>query len=76
MRRRLPEGVKMYTGDDFNYPELIAGDDGRILSHALLGHFRSAGGQRSARAIGATGCMAMSAGFHATLDPTVPLARA
>ncbi|MCA3553696.1 MAG: DUF993 family protein, partial [Rhodobacter sp.] len=27
MRRRLPSGVKMYTGDDFNYPELIAGDD-------------------------------------------------
>jgi hypothetical protein len=32
MRRRLPEGVKMYTGDDFNYPELIAGG-----SDALLG---------------------------------------
>ena len=38
MRRRLPAGVKMYTGDDFNYPELIAGDD-QGFSHALLGIF-------------------------------------
>ncbi len=38
MRNRLPKGVKMYTGDDFNYPELIAGDD-YGFSHALLGIF-------------------------------------
>lgn len=38
MRRRLPEGVRMYTGDDFNYPELIRGD-GAHFSHALLGIF-------------------------------------
>ncbi len=38
MRRRLPEGVRMYTGDDFNYPELIAGDE-QGYSHALLGIF-------------------------------------
>ena len=38
MRRRLPNGVKMYTGDDFNYPELIAGDS-EGYSHALLGIF-------------------------------------
>jgi Protein of unknown function (DUF993) len=38
MRRRLPEGVRMYTGDDFNYPELIRGD-GKHFSHALLGIF-------------------------------------
>ena len=38
MRRRLPEGVRMYTGDDFNYPELIAGDE-QGFSHALLGIF-------------------------------------
>ena len=38
MRRRLPDGVKMYTGDDFNYPELIAGD-AEGYSHALLGIF-------------------------------------
>lgn len=38
MRRLLPAEVKMYTGDDFNYPELIAGDD-QGYSHALLGIF-------------------------------------
>jgi hypothetical protein len=38
MRRRLPKSVKMYTGDDFNYPELIAGD-AQGFSHALLGIF-------------------------------------
>ena len=36
MRRRLPSGVKMYTGDDFNYPELIKGN-AQGYSHALLG---------------------------------------
>ncbi|TMH33276.1 MAG: dihydrodipicolinate synthase family protein, partial [Betaproteobacteria bacterium] len=44
MRRRLPDGVRMYTGDDFNYAELIAGDtNGRAPnqrhSDALLGIF-------------------------------------
>ncbi len=38
MRRRLPAGVRMYTGDDFNYAELIAGDD-EGHSDALLGIF-------------------------------------
>ena len=38
MRRRLDKGVRMYTGDDFNYAELIAGDD-KGYSHALLGIF-------------------------------------
>ena len=38
MRRRLPAGVRMYTGDDFNYPELIRGD-GDQHSDALLGIF-------------------------------------
>ncbi|GAA0286282.1 hypothetical protein GGQ92_000985 [Gracilibacillus halotolerans] len=38
MRRLLPESVKMYTGDDFNYPELIKGDE-KGYSHALLGIF-------------------------------------
>src|SRR6266480_4491873 len=38
MRRRLPQGVRMYTGDDFNYPDLIEGDaEGH--SDALLGIF-------------------------------------
>ena len=39
MRRRLPEGVKMYTGDDFNYPELIAGDE-QGYSRCAARHFR------------------------------------
>ena len=38
MRRELPPGVKMYTGDDFNYDRLILGD-GEHHSHALLGIF-------------------------------------
>ena len=38
MRRRLPRGVRMYTGDDFNYPEMIAGDE-QEHSDALLGIF-------------------------------------
>lgn len=38
LRRRLPEGVRLYTGDDFNYPELIDGD-GTLHSDALLGIF-------------------------------------
>ena len=38
MRRRLPPAVRMYTGDDFNYPELIRGDE-QGYSHALLGIF-------------------------------------
>lgn len=72
MRRRLPEGVKMYTGDDFNYPELIAGD-AEGFSHALLGIFDplapAAAYAMSHLAAGDT------AGFRAVLDPTVPLAR-
>ncbi|MBB2990112.1 hypothetical protein FHR72_001580 [Mycolicibacterium iranicum] len=38
LRRALPDGVRLYTGDDFNYPELIAGDGDRH-SDALLGIF-------------------------------------
>ena len=38
LRRRLPAGVRLYTGDDFNYPELIEGD-GEHHSDALLGAF-------------------------------------
>ena len=38
LRRALPAGVRMYTGDDFNYPELIIGDD-QGHSDALLGIF-------------------------------------
>ncbi|MGI9505098.1 MAG: dihydrodipicolinate synthase family protein [Geminicoccaceae bacterium] len=72
MRRRLPAGVRMYSGDDFNYPELIAGDD-QGFSHALLGIFDPLA-LAVGKAIGELGAGDV-AGFHATLDPTVPLAR-
>jgi hypothetical protein len=72
MRRRLPAGVKMYTGDDFNYPELIAGDE-HGFSHALLGIFDPLA-PAAAYAIDRLGRGDIQA-FHATLDPTVPLAR-
>lgn len=72
MRRRLPDGVKMYTGDDFNYPELIAGDE-QGYSHALLGIFDPLA-VAVGKAMGQLGDGDV-AGFHATLDPTVPLAR-
>lgn len=72
LRRRLPEGVRMYTGDDFNYPELIAGDE-RGFSHALLGIFDPLAAAAS-YAVAKLG-EGDVAGFHAALDPTVPLAR-
>jgi dihydrodipicolinate synthase/N-acetylneuraminate lyase len=72
MRRRLPATVKMYTGDDFNYPELIAGDD-RGYSHALLGIFDPLA-PAAAHAVGLLG-KGDGAGFRRVLDPTVPLAR-
>jgi hypothetical protein len=72
MRRRLPEGVRMYTGDDFNYAELIAGDE-EGYSDALLGIF-------DAIAPAASAGLARLAngdiqGFHGILEPTVPLSR-
>ena len=72
MRRCLPDGVVMYTGDDFNYPELIAGDE-HGFSHALLGIFDPLA-VAVGKAIGQLGDGDV-AGFRATLDPTVPLAR-
>ncbi len=85
MRRRLPttggldgQGVRMYTGDDFNYAELIAGDgvgSAKVQSQsdALLGIFDAIAPAASA-ALGA-----LAAGdterFHAILGPTVPLSR-
>ena len=78
MRRRLPAGVRMYTGDDFNYAELIAGDGfGEHLvqaqSDALLGIFDAIAPAASA-ALGelAEGNLEK---FHAILGPTVPLSR-
>jgi hypothetical protein len=72
MRRRLPPGVKMYSGDDFNYPELILGDE-QGYSHALLGIFDAIAPAASAA------LQALDAGdrdhYDAILAPTVPLSR-
>jgi hypothetical protein len=72
MRRRLEKSVLMYTGDDFNYAELIEGD-AQGYSHALLGIFD---------AIAPAAATALAAltdddhhGFHAAFAPTVPLSR-
>jgi hypothetical protein len=72
MRHRLPDGVRMYTGDDFNYAELIAGDE-EGYSDALLGIF-------DAIAPAASAGLAKLAdgdlqGFHGILEPTIPLSR-
>ena len=72
MRRRLPKQVKMYTGDDFNYAELIEGDaEGH--SDALLGIFDAIAPAASA----ALSALAKGdrASFHEILAPTVPLSR-
>jgi hypothetical protein len=77
MRRRLPANVRMFTGDDFNYPELIAGDGhgapNQAQSDALLGIFDAIAPAASA----ALACLADGdrAGFDAILEPTVPLSR-
>jgi len=72
LRRRLPAGVRMYTGDDFHYPELIKGDD-RGFSHALLGVFAVIAPSAAAA------LRALDDGDLAAYDrifaPTVPLAR-
>ncbi len=72
MRRRLPAGVRMYTGDDFNYPALIAGD-GHGHSDALLGCFDFI----APAAAAALGCLARDemAEYDAILAPTVALSR-
>lgn len=72
LRRRLPAGHRMYTGDDFNFPELIGGD-GESHSDALLGAFDILAPAASAAV------QALDAGepeqFEKILAPTVPLAR-
>ena len=72
MRRRLPPSVRMYTGDDFNYAELIAGDEAGY-SHALLGIFDAIAPVASA-ALAALGRRADNE-FFELLEPTVPLSR-
>ena len=72
MRRRLPKGVRMYTGDDFNYAELIEGDD-QGYSDALLGIFDGVAPAAS------VALQAFDAGdvdtFRSVIEPTVPLSR-
>jgi hypothetical protein len=78
MRRRLPPGVRMYTGDDFNYAELIAGDGhGTEPTHgssdALLGIFDAIAPAASAAL--AELAQGRPQAFHDILGPTVPLSR-
>jgi hypothetical protein len=72
LRERLPDGVRMYTGDDFNYPELIRGD-GTAHSDALLGIFDAIA------PVAAAAIHALDDGdldrYDALLEPTVPLSR-
>ena len=72
MRRRLPRGVRMYTGDDFNYAELIEGDS-EGHSDPLLGIFDAIAPAASA----ALAALAKNdrSSFHEILAPTVPLSR-
>ncbi len=72
MRRQLPDAVRMFTGDDFNYAELIAGDE-QGHSDALLGIFDAIAPAASAalEALGAN----RNKEFFELLEPTVPLSR-
>jgi len=72
MRRRLPKGIRMYTGDDFNYAELIEGDTAGH-SDALLGIFDAIAPAASA-ALAALAKNERKA-FREILAPTVPLSR-
>jgi hypothetical protein len=72
LRRRLPQGVRCYTGDDFHYPELIEGDE-QGFSHALLGIFDPLA-PLAASAV-STLDTGDAAGFRRRLDPTVELSR-
>ncbi len=72
LRRRLPAGVRVYTGDDFDYPTTIAGD-GAHHSDALLGAF-SLIAPAAAAALTALDAGDLE-GFQHILAPTVPLSR-
>jgi len=72
VRDRLPRDVRLYTGDDLNYPDLIKGD-GRRASDALLGVFAAIAPAASS-ALQALD-RADVAAFDATMGPTVPLGR-
>ena len=73
LRRRLPSGVRLYTGDDFNYASLIRGDANGSHSDALLGAF-------AAITVPAAAALAALdrgdlAGYDAAMEPTIPLSR-
>jgi len=72
LRRRLPAGVRLYTGDDFNYPELIEGDS-EHHSDALLGAFAAIAPAASAA------LTALDRGdvatYQAEMAPTLELSR-
>jgi hypothetical protein len=72
LRRRLPPGVRLYTGDDFHYDELIRGDE-RGHSDALLGAFAAV----TAPAAAALHALDAGdvAGYQAAIGPTVALSR-
>ncbi|WP_239062972.1 dihydrodipicolinate synthase family protein [Streptomyces sp. SID13031] len=72
LRKRLPAGVRLYTGDDFNYPELIRGDD-EHYSDALLGIF-AAIAPAAAAALKALDDGELTK-YEEIFAPTVPLAR-
>ncbi|MER0236941.1 dihydrodipicolinate synthase family protein [Fulvimarina sp. MAC8] len=71
-RARLPESVRLYTGDDFNYADLILGD-GQRHSHALLGAF-AAIAPAASQALEALAKGDVDT-YHALFEPTVPLSR-
>ena len=71
-QQHLPDGVKCFTGDDFNYAELIEGDGARH-SHALLGIFDPIA-RHAAAALTALGQGEVER-YRAILAPTVPLSR-
>ncbi|HEU0259001.1 MAG TPA: dihydrodipicolinate synthase family protein [Burkholderiales bacterium] len=72
MRRKLPAGLRMYTGDDFNFAELIQGD-AQGYSDALLGIFDAiAPAASEALSFLSEG---RNSDYHAILGPTVPLSR-
>ncbi|GAA2677853.1 MULTISPECIES: dihydrodipicolinate synthase family protein [Actinosynnema] len=72
LRAELPDGVRLYTGDDYHYPELVLGEGGRS-SDALLGVFAAIAPAASAalRALDEGD----TATYLAELEPTLPLAR-
>jgi hypothetical protein len=77
LRRRLPSGIRLYTGDDFGYADLIKGSDFNQGDHdhsdALLGAFAAVTAPAAA-ALHALDAGDL-AGYDAAIGPTVPLSR-